>query len=84
MKPESEALIAAADSRGNLLMPMSPDSQHARLCHDIEHYFDANMEELGYILYPGSPYEAVIRFDPPRIWCDNFLESLVWTKLIKS
>lgn len=83
MKTESEALIAEAVLKGTLLIPPSLYAVQRLSYSDIEHYFDANQGELGYIVFPGTEDETVIRFNPPRKWSEQFLDELTWETLTK-
>lgn len=80
MKPESEALIACSVLKGYLSLPPSW-WRHAEIFTDIVHYFDVNRNEVGYVAFPGTTYECVFRFDPPRKWAPAMLDQLHWEPL---
>ena len=83
MKVESKALIEASTLKGGVVIPRSFYAEARWSYSDIEHYFDANRNELGYISFPGTEYEYVIRFNPPRKWSPKFLDALQWETLVK-
>jgi hypothetical protein len=80
MKPESEALIASAAFKGNLRLPSSWWSE-AKIFTEIDHYFNADRDETGYVAFPWTVHECVIRFDPPRKWACDVLDQLHWEPL---
>jgi len=77
MKPEAEALRARAEFVGCL----APEPFHDCAFHEVEHYFDETMRELGYVTWPHSRLETTRLFEPPREWCPEFLTRLVRQRL---
>ena len=68
MKPSE--LILNAEYIGRLVISRNPFTQ----LKDLEHYFNSDKEEIGYIAFPRTKFESVIKFDPPRKWNKSFLD----------
>ena len=77
MNPEASDLIKRAAFCGNMFMPYRWHGENDPVFREITHYFNAEMFELGYIIWPGDPdFESVHIFNPPRAWHAEMLERL--------
>ena len=65
-------LLSEAVYRGHILIEyrrsIFTDEREPRPFHEIAHYFNTSMNELGMIAFPDSPAESILTFDPPRLW----------------
>ena len=73
MTPSADALKARAAHAGCLKV-----SEGNTLFGCIVHYFDPQLRELGYVLWPGERLQRTHLFQTPRVWHESNLERLEW------
>lgn len=44
-------------------------------CGDIEYYFNDQIHEIGFIVFPGTEHERVVLHDPARLWSHEWLNA---------
>lgn len=77
-------LINKAKFKGMLILKKRnwlTDLDTISLFYDTVHYFDENMEEIGYIGFPGTKHETLHIFNPYRLWSKNILADYHITEL---
>ena len=71
---EKVKLLEDAYFVGILNLGLSSFGRTKPLFSELVHYFNINIEEIGYISFPDSSLETVKIFDIPRKWDKSILD----------
>ena len=82
---EKEELESRSKFKGHILL----ESRHSWYREpekvpfiEITHYFNSDMQELGYVTFEGTRFQNVHLFNPPRVWAKEFLDNCQITPII--
>ena len=74
-KMNKQELIANSYYKGNIILwnrDLGRDSK--KVDYTITHYFDTNLDEIGFIAFAGTKFESIKIFEPKRIWDESFIK----------